>query len=174
MFVRSVFPERFPGLEPSFLFFDNACGLRAHVRSSGDISLLSRVALVVDPFHFSGHSASDTECQKFCNPSVFPILRTAEGGWLFNSSAAEQANAWFGKFQSKVKEMNVIRSVSVSCIYSSRESHLCIWYSYNFFLDEVLNIRNGIREKELARRGFGPRRMTEEELGSGDSSYASV
>lgn len=35
--------------------------------------------------------------------------------------------------------------------------------SYNFFLDEVLNIRNRVREEDLARRGYRPRKMTADE-----------
>lgn len=73
------------------------------------IDFLDRVAIVVDAFHFPGHKADDNDCQENCDPNLFPVLKTAEGGWLFNSSAAEQVNVWFGRFQSKVKEMNVIR-----------------------------------------------------------------
>lgn len=109
MFVRSIFPERYPGLLPTFLFFDNACGLRSHIKSCVDNSLLARTALVVDPFHFTGHMVSDVDCQTFCNPNKYPALKGEDGNWVFNSSAAEQVNAWFGKFQAKVKEMNVVR-----------------------------------------------------------------
>lgn len=58
LFIRNIFPERFPGLEPTFLFFDNACGLRDHIKGCVDNSLLDRVALVVDPFHFATHSVA--------------------------------------------------------------------------------------------------------------------
>lgn len=107
--MRSVFPTTLPGLEPEILFFDNACGLRAHLKACPDSSILQRVAFVVDAFHFSGHKASHEDCQENCNPHSYPVLKRQDGSWLFNSSAAEQANAWFGKFQSKVKEMNVVR-----------------------------------------------------------------
>ena len=63
----------------------------------------------MDSFHFPGHKTTHTECQEFCNPKVFPLLTLPNGGWLFNTSAAEQVNSWFGKFQAKVKEMNVVR-----------------------------------------------------------------
>lgn len=90
------------------MFFDNACGLRDHIKGV-DAALLNRVALVVDPFHFSTHLKTHADCQTYCNPSSYPILRRDDGQWLFNSSAAEQANVWFGRFQPKVKEMNVVR-----------------------------------------------------------------
>lgn len=69
------------------------------------------MGIVVDAFHFSGHKTTHKDCQDNCNPNQFPVLKDGEGKWLFNSSAAEQVNAWFGKFQSKVKEMNHIRYV---------------------------------------------------------------
>lgn len=36
--------------------------------------------------------------------------------------------------------------------------------SYNFYLDEVLNIRNDVREKELQKRGLEARLLTRDEL----------
>lgn len=112
VFCRSIFPPSSPGLEPDFLFFDNACSLRSHLRGCDHQGLLKRMALVVDSFHFSTHKHSNVECQQFCNPSSYPVLRSHDGAWLFNSSAAEQANVWFGKFQTRVREMNVVRSDS--------------------------------------------------------------
>lgn len=109
MFLRSIFPQSLPGLEPEILFFDNVCGLRKHLKACPDRSILDRMAIVVDAFHFGGHKESDGDCKMHCDPSKFPVLKKADGSWLFNSSAAEQANMWFGRFQSKVKEMNVIR-----------------------------------------------------------------
>lgn len=109
VFSRSVFPETLPGLEPEILFFDNACGLRGHIKGCPDPSVLDRMAIVVDAFHFSGHKTSHETCQANCSPYKYPVLKKTDGTWLFNSSAAEQVNSWYGKFQSKVKEMNVVR-----------------------------------------------------------------
>lgn len=106
-FFDSVFPVVTPGIEPDILFFDNACSLRATLKSRGLYELLNRVAFVVDAWHFPTHSVDDQECQTYCNPHKFPVLKKEDGTWLFNSSAAEQVNSWFGKFQPKVKEMNV-------------------------------------------------------------------
>lgn len=107
--IRSIFPENLPGLEPEVLFFDNACGLRAHIKACRDFKLLERMAIVVDAFHFSGHKISHEDCQRNCSPHEYPVLKKEDGSWLFNSSAAEQVNSWFGKFQGRVKEMNVVR-----------------------------------------------------------------
>ena len=68
--------------------------------------------MTVDVFHFKcKHSEADVFCQIHCNPVRFRELINAEGKWVFNSSAAEQANVWFGKFQSVVQDMPVIKYV---------------------------------------------------------------
>ena len=122
---------------PNFIFFDNACKLRAHMVRNSDNYFTSRSALVVDVFHFkSKHKATDTACQEFCNPAGYPELRNPDNTWVFNSSAAEQANSWFGLFHSIVREMTADK--------------------YNFFLDEVIQIRNHVQHKELARQGYAP------------------
>lgn len=103
-----MFPQSILGLEPEILFFDNACGLRKHVKGY-DPALLTRMAIVVDAFHYGGHKDSHEDCKVYCSPYSYPVLKKPDGAWLFNSSAAEQVNSWFGKFQNKVKEMNVVR-----------------------------------------------------------------
>lgn len=69
---------------------------------------------------------------------------TSNDEWLFNSSAAEQVNVWFGAFQSIVREMSV--------------------ENYNFYLDEMIAIRNRYITDLLSRRGQAPHLLTEEEL----------
>jgi hypothetical protein len=118
------------------LFFDNACGLRSHLEACGHMEILKNVAFVVDSFHFRTHRESDVYCRTFCDPNQYPVLRGAGGKWLFNTSVAEQTNAWFGKFQANVKEMNVIR--------------------YNFYLDEVIEVHNRLLTETLERRGLHP------------------
>lgn len=46
--------------------------------------------------------------------------------------------------------------------------HLKDWHSprYNFFLDEVINIKNTIRTEDLTRQGFQPRLLEKHELES--------
>jgi hypothetical protein len=69
---------------------------------------------------------------------------TANGGWWFNLSAAEQTNAWFGGFLAIVREMRVDR--------------------YNFFLDEMIHRCNKIMVEELKNRGLSPYNIPREEL----------
>lgn len=102
-------------------------------------------ALPVDVFHFKcKHKEGDVECGRNCNPYLWPELRTADGKWRFNSSAAEQANAWIGGFQSMVREMAADR--------------------YNFFLDEMIKPRNRILIEDLCRRLKAPYSIPREHL----------
>ena len=101
----------------------------------------------VDVFHATTkHKATDTFCQMHCNPATFPELRSATGKkeWIFNSSAAEQTNVWFGKFLPVVREMGVVR--------------------YNFFLDEMIAMHNEERIKKLRNGKARPRLVPLEEL----------
>lgn len=103
------------------------------------------VALAVDVFHFNcKHKESDEACNRDCNPYQWAVLRTEDGNWRFNSSAAEQANVWFGGFQAIVREMQVDR--------------------YEFFLDEMIKRRNRRIIKELQRRGDKPYFIPREDL----------
>jgi hypothetical protein len=98
---------------------------------------LNQVALPVDVFHFKAkHKTSDKFCTENCNPILFPELVGENNQWIFNSSAAEQANSWIGKFQSIVREMRVDQ--------------------YNFFLDEMVRRRNDWTIGELEKKGKSP------------------
>ncbi|KAF7341033.1 hypothetical protein MSAN_02089100 [Mycena sanguinolenta] len=102
-------------------------------------------ALPVDVFHFKcKHKEKDVDCGRNCNPYLWDDLRTEDGRWRFNSSAAEQANAWFGGFQSMVREMQVER--------------------YDFFLDEMIRRRNTSIIKILTQKGQAPHSIPREEL----------
>ncbi|KIM77020.1 hypothetical protein PILCRDRAFT_77240 [Piloderma croceum F 1598] len=95
------------------------------------------IALPVDVFHFkSKHKESDIECGQYCNPYIWPELRTDDGKWRFNSSTAEQANAWYGVFLAIVQDMQADR--------------------YEFFLDEMIKQRNRMIVKELKDKGKKP------------------
>ncbi len=143
-FVLETFPDHFPRARPSFLFYDNNCHLLAHIRGKGGVGL-ERIGMPVDVFHASTkHSDRDEFCVNNCNPALFPELYNALNEWIFNSSAAEQVNVWFGKFMSVVREMTEVH--------------------YNFFLDEMIMIYNSYREGVLAGRGLRPRLVPVEEL----------
>jgi hypothetical protein len=114
---------------------DNNCQIQRVLRSRDD-DYFSACALPVDVFHFKcKHKESDDFCAQHCNPAQWPELMIRDE-WRFNSSAAEQTNAWYGNFISIVREMAPFR--------------------YNFFLDEMVRRRNLFTANELSKRGFQP------------------
>jgi len=134
---------------PTVLWHDNNCSvvkmLRADNKADPNKGYFDSCMLPVDVFHFkSKHKESDKDCGENCNPYLFPELRTSEGAWRFNSSAAEQTNAWFGGFQAIVREMQADR--------------------YEFFLDEMIKRRNRILIRELERNGAAPYSIPRSEL----------
>ncbi|KAF8573172.1 hypothetical protein K439DRAFT_1399876 [Ramaria rubella] len=142
-FLKVTFPACYHGAMPSYIFYDNNCHLMAHLMAhllhTGD-TYFSNVGLLVDVFHFkSKHKETDIICQSHCNPARFRELvggADTRNQWIFNSSAAEQANVWFGKFTSNVREM--------------------LPHRYNFYLDEMIAIRNQFIVSELVRKGQVP------------------
>ena len=135
---------------PGVIWYDNNCKLHAVLRNCEDPderTYFEDCMLPVDVFHFkSKHKITDNYCNANCNPAQWPALRKGEEGmeWQFNSSAAEQVNAWFGGYQAIVREMQVDR--------------------YNFFLDEMIQRRNEWLEVELERDGKHPRRIPRQDL----------
>ena len=75
-----------------------------------DRTYFDSCALPVDVFHFKcKHKESDKACNANCNPVRWSEFVTDEGKWRFNSSAAEQANVWFGRYLPIVREMEEVR-----------------------------------------------------------------
>lgn len=123
---------------PGVIWHDNNCQIAGMLRNEPDPILrdyFEDCALPVDVFHFkSKHKEADINCGRYCNPALWPQLTGDDGkSWRFNSSAAEQTNAWFGGFQAIVREMQVDNS--------------------NFFLDEMIKRRNRQIVEKL-RSGF--------------------
>lgn len=118
---------------PNHIIFDNNCSLAKHIKDDPDFE---NVGLAVDVFHFEcKHSESDIFCQQNCNPYSFPELRSADGkGWFFNTSIAEQTNVWLGGYHSICREMTAVK--------------------YEFFLDEMIRMRNCATRDLLERRGI--------------------
>lgn len=59
------------------------------------------------------------------------------GGWFFNTSVAEQTNAWLGGYLSICREMLPAK--------------------FDFFLDEMIRLRNVEVIRRLEQRGSHPR-----------------
>ena len=128
---------RFPGIKPDHIFFDNNCSLAKAVKNN---PFFKDIGLTVDVFYFkSKHSEADIFCQSNCNPVAYPKLLGENGKqWYFNSSVAEQTNAWVGGYHSICREMRVDR--------------------FNFFLDEMIRRRNIITHPKLKKTEQEPAR----------------
>lgn len=87
-----------------------------HVRKQADHHF-DQSALVVDVFHANTHhQESDKLCNEYCNPALFPELidhTQPKTPWVFNTSACEQVNVWFGAFQPMTREMHPERHVQI-------------------------------------------------------------
>ncbi|KZP25675.1 hypothetical protein FIBSPDRAFT_733502 [Athelia psychrophila] len=134
-FIKHTYRHNSDNL-PDVIFFDNNCRLQAHLNKQKD-TFFRRVILAVDVFHFkSKHKESDVFCQKHCNPALWKELYDEDGSWVFNSSAAEQANVWMGGYLCMTREM--------------------LQHRYNFFLDEVIKRRNEKQVHKLKDAGLAP------------------
>lgn len=123
---------------------DTNCVISSMLAAEHD-TYFENCALPVDVFHYEGkHKKTDVWCTQNCNPMLWPELRTPEGQWRFNSSVAEQTNAWLGGFLPIVREMRVDR--------------------YNFFLDEMIRRRNIMMVSELRKRKSAPYNIPRHEL----------
>jgi hypothetical protein len=133
-FWRRLFPTQ--RSMPTVMWHDNNCRVSAMLASEQD-TWFEGVALPVDVFHFKcKHKITDEFCNENCSPYRWPELHTADKQWVFNSSAAEQTNVWFGGFHAIVREMRVDR--------------------YNFFLDEMIKRRNRLTVQRLRIKGAAP------------------
>ena len=126
---------RLPGTMPDHIFFDNNCTITKMVRHN---PMFQNVGLRVDVFHFKcKHSEKDVFCQEHCNPVAYPeLLGEGTQEWFFNSSVAEQTNAWLGGYLAICHEMEVER--------------------YNFFLNEMIRHRNIFTIAKLMQSGQQP------------------
>jgi len=112
-FLKATFPPAYPGSLPSYMFYDNNMNLVTHLLHTQD-PYFDEFGLPADVFHAkTKHSATNMLSQTHCNPARFSELISEDDKWIFNSSAAEQTNVWFGGYQSIVREMTVPRCIPI-------------------------------------------------------------
>jgi hypothetical protein len=95
----------------------------------------------IDVFHFKcKHKEEDEYCMKNCNPWGFEYLlykdKDGKDCWWFNTSIAEQTNAWFGEFHPICREMGEV--------------------FYEFFLNQMILLHNEAKRKQLEKQGMMP------------------
>ncbi|KAH9823869.1 hypothetical protein DFH28DRAFT_1161758 [Melampsora americana] len=130
--VKDFLEETFPQAMPEVVFYDNACRLTEHVYTGqSDSSKFMGTVIPVDPFHHRSHAESDEFCKLFTDPKLFPDIQE-NGRWIFNASAAELTNIWYGGFASMCRNMHSL--------------------VYNLFLEEMVYLRNAWLTKRLDKR----------------------
>jgi hypothetical protein len=115
--LNRLFPEQDPQSRPSFLFYDNACRLLAHIVTHHQTSSwLQSTRFLVDAWHYVNHRATDQLCRFWCNPAPadgsqpdLVITKEENGQTLtvraYNTETAEQLNAWLTAFEVPMRQM---------------------------------------------------------------------
>ena len=124
-----------PGAKkPEHVFYDTNCDARQQAKKD---PWFNNVGMCVDVWHFlNKHKVTHEYCQRHCNPAMYPELMDDDGKWFFNTSVAEQTNTWLGGYSSIVREM--------------------LPDKYEFFLDEMIGLRNAELLKKLDKEGYNP------------------
>lgn len=127
-----------PGaLKPDYIFYDSNCQARKQAEKD---PWFRNIVMCVDSWHFNNkHKTSDTYCRTYCNPHHYAELLDEFGKWFFNSSVAEQVNAWLQGYHSICREMLPVK--------------------FNFFLDEMIRLRNIELLKRQEKAGQRPREL---------------
>jgi hypothetical protein len=74
------------------------------------IMFFKTIGMCIDMFHFwTKHKDSDEFCYTHCDAEAYPELCTPDGKWVFNTSAAEQANIWLEGYYSMCREMVLVK-----------------------------------------------------------------
>lgn len=95
--VKNVFSV--PGAQkPEHIVYDTNCDAQQQAEKD---PWFKGVGMCVDTWNFHNkHAVTHTYCQLNCNPVLYPELMDTFSGWFFNTSIAEQTNAWLGGYHS--------------------------------------------------------------------------
>lgn len=124
-----------PGaIKPGYIFYDSNCQARKQAEKD---PWFKDIIMCVDVWHFDNkHKDTDKYCREHCNPRHYPELLDEFGKWFFNTSVAEQVNAWLQGYHSICREMLSVK--------------------FDFFLDEMIHLRNVELLKRLEKKGHQP------------------
>lgn len=125
-----------PGAQkPEHIFYDTNCDARQQAEKD---PWFHGVGMCVDAWHFRNkHAVTHKYCQLNCNPAKYPELMDGSSAWFFNTSIAEQTNAWMAGYHSMCREMLPAK--------------------FDFFLDEMIRLRNIEIINRLHEQGHHPR-----------------
>uniref|UniRef100_A0A0W0FVM8 Uncharacterized protein n=1 Tax=Moniliophthora roreri TaxID=221103 RepID=A0A0W0FVM8_MONRR len=144
--TQQYFYDMFIGCQvPDHLIYYNNCNLLKYAWSNDHPVIkefFKNVGLTVDVFYFNcKHKETDKYCNCNCNPYAFPELvkmdANGKSTWYFNTSIAEQKNAWLGDYLPICREMGAIL--------------------YDFFLNIMIMLHNKDTIAKLEAEGKNPR-----------------
>ncbi|EIW74458.1 hypothetical protein CONPUDRAFT_67527 [Coniophora puteana RWD-64-598 SS2] len=123
--------------KPEHFIYDTACDAHRQAQNRQS-NFWKGTGMCVDVWHLKNkHKTTHDYCRINCNPANYPELKTPDGkGWYFNTSVAEQVNVWLGGYQAIVREMLPTK--------------------FNFFLDEMVRLRNINTIESLKRKDLVP------------------
>ncbi|KJA15025.1 hypothetical protein HYPSUDRAFT_72271 [Hypholoma sublateritium FD-334 SS-4] len=121
--------------KPEHIFYDTNCLARQQAEKD---PWYDGIGMCVDAWHFRNkHAVTHQYCQLNCNPAQYPELMDDNStAWFFNTSIAEQTNVWLGGYHSMCREMLPAK--------------------YDFFLDEMIRLRNIQSIQHLYQQGHHP------------------
>ncbi|KIO19284.1 hypothetical protein M407DRAFT_82978, partial [Tulasnella calospora MUT 4182] len=116
--LNQIFSPNHSIIRPSFIFYDNACKLLAHIVTQDPNSpWLDTTRFLVDSWHYVNHRATDQLCREWCNPAPadgsqpdLVIKQTDSEGNIhtvraYNTETAEQLNSWLTSFEAPLRQM---------------------------------------------------------------------
>ena len=124
-----------PGAQkPEHIMYDTNCDARQQAEKD---EWFRDIGMCVDAWHFRNkHAITHQYCQLHCNPAKYPELMDDTSSWFFNTSIAEQTNAWLAGYHSICREMLPAK--------------------FDFFLDEMIRLRNIEIIRRLETKGHHP------------------
>lgn len=128
-----------PGAKkPKHIFYDTNC--LACQQAEKSFPWFKGIGMCVDIWHFlNKHQTMHQYCQENCNLIQFPELLDKFWKWFFNTSIAEQINAWLQGYHSIVCKM--------------------LPDKFDFFLDEMIMRWNIVHLKKLEEQGHNPQSL---------------
>eukprot|EP00457_Paulinella_chromatophora_P009818 gb/GEZN01009894.1/.p1 GENE.gb/GEZN01009894.1/~~gb/GEZN01009894.1/.p1 ORF type:complete len:336 (-),score=26.27 gb/GEZN01009894.1/:280-1230(-) len=104
----------FPGRKPYLNVYDQACTIaRGLLGDPVRLAEWEDSIWAVDDWHLrKGHDDGDMVCAGYCDWERYPELHGADGKCVFNTSAAEQHNAWVRGFSSLLSQWSVGNSLA--------------------------------------------------------------
>jgi hypothetical protein len=121
--------EHHPNSRPSFIAYNDACGLLRHIVIQNPNDPWLSTKFIVDAWHYLGHRATNIRCRLWCNPAPKNgfqpdlVLVEEDANVIchqtrpFNTETTEQLNSWLNGFESQLRQMSDVNFDFFFCMY---------------------------------------------------------